>query len=43
MTRKVMDINKINKLGWNPKIELKFGLEQSYKWFVDNYNHIKNK
>ena len=43
MTRKVMDINKINKLGWNPKIELKFGLEQSYKWFVDNYTHIKNK
>ena len=43
MTRKVMDINKINKLGWNPKIELKFGLKQSYKWFVDNYTHIKNK
>lgn len=43
MPRKIMDINKINKLGWQSKIELKIGLEQSYNWFVDNYNKIKNK
>ena len=43
MPRKVMDINKISKLGWNPKIELKEGLKQAYKWFNDNYDHIKKK
>ena len=43
MPRKVMDINKISKLGWNSKIELKVGLNQSYKWFIDNYDHIKKK
>ena len=43
MPRKVMDINKISKLGWNPKIELKEGLKQAYKWFIDNYDHIKKK
>ncbi len=43
MHRKVMDINKINRLGWNSKIELKVGLEQAYKWFVDNYDQIKKK
>ena len=43
MPRKVMDINKISKLGWHSKIELKVGLKQAYKWFIDNYNHIKKK
>ena len=43
MARKVMDINKITKLGWSSKIELKVGLEQAYKWFSDNYTNIKIK
>ena len=43
MPRKVMDINKISKLGWHSKIELKVGLKQAYKWFIDNYDHIKIK
>ena len=43
MPRKVMDINKINKLGWNSKIELKVGLKHAYKWFIDNYDHIEKK
>ena len=43
MARKVMDINKITKLGWSSKKELKVGLEQAYKWFSDNYANIKIK
>ena len=43
MPRKVMDISKISKLGWYSKIELKVGLKQAYKWFIDNYDHIKKK
>lgn len=43
MPRKVMDINKISKLGWYSKIELKVGLQQAYKWFIENYDHIKKK
>ena len=43
MARKVMDINKISKLGWTSKIELKVGLEQAYKWFSNNYANIKIK
>ena len=43
MARKVMDINKISKLGWTSKIELKVGLEQAYKWFSNNYTNIKIK
>ena len=43
MPRKVMDINKISKLGWHSKIELKVGLKHAYKWFIDNYDHIEKK
>jgi len=43
MPRKVMDINKISTLGWCSKIELKVGLKQAYKLFIDNYDHIKKK
>ena len=43
MPRKVMDISKISKLGWYSKIELEVGLKQAYKWFIDNYDHIKKK
>jgi GDP-L-fucose synthase len=31
--RKLMDTNKINKLGWNPKIPLKTGLKQTIEEF----------
>jgi len=34
--RKLMDTNKINKLGWNPKIPLKTGLKQTIEEFKKN-------
>lgn len=32
---KLLDVNKINKLGWQAKTELRTGIETTYKWFVD--------
>ena len=43
MYRKVMDISKINKLGWYSKITLKNGLINSYNWFSENYENIEKK
>lgn len=34
--RKVLDIDKIKKMGWEPTIELKFGIEQTYEWYKKN-------
>lgn len=38
--RKVMDVTRIRDMGWKPKVSLESGLEQSYKWFVSNYDRI---
>jgi len=34
--RKLMDVSRINKLGWKYKTELREGLEKTYKWFKQN-------
>jgi GDP-L-fucose synthase len=33
--RKLLDISKIEKLGWKPKISLREGIESTYKWFIE--------
>jgi len=43
MPRKVMDINKINNLGWKAKKELKQGLKEAYNWYASNYNNVRIK
>lgn len=39
--RKLMDVNKINNLGWKAQISLNDGIEQTYKWFKANTEEIK--
>jgi len=34
--RKLMDVSRINKLGWEYKTDLRDGLVKTYKWFQDN-------
>ncbi|MDH5573432.1 MAG: GDP-L-fucose synthase [Gammaproteobacteria bacterium] len=34
--RKLLNVDKINKLGWTPKISLIHGLQSAYHWFLDN-------
>ncbi|MFM9908977.1 MAG: GDP-L-fucose synthase family protein [Chitinophagaceae bacterium] len=35
--RKLLDVTKINKLGWKAKIDLKVGIENVYREFISNY------
>ena len=39
--RKLLDVSKLNNLGWKHKTELKMGLGLTYNWFLENYNGIK--
>ena len=34
--RKVLNVDKIKSLGWEPKIGLREGIELTYKWYVEN-------
>jgi GDP-L-fucose synthase len=34
--RKLLDVSKLNKLGWRYRISLPQGLASTYKWFIDN-------
>lgn len=35
--RKLLDVSKINKLGWKAKISLKEGLEKTLRYYLENY------
>ncbi len=39
--RKLVDVSKINKLGWTAKIDLRAGVEQTYQWFLDNQARLR--
>ncbi len=35
--RKLLDISKIQSLGWSPKIALRDGIADAYRWFCENH------
>lgn len=35
--RKLMDVSRINSLGWKYKTELEEGIKKTYDWFLNNY------
>ena len=39
--RKLMDVSKLNRLGWHSEIELKDGLAKTYLWFLNNLKDLK--
>ncbi|MBD3646562.1 MAG: hypothetical protein HUJ31_03705 [Pseudomonadales bacterium] len=39
--RKLLDVSRINRLGWKAEIELRQGLESTYRWFLDNAERIR--
>jgi GDP-L-fucose synthase len=39
--RKLLNITTIKRLGWKHKVELKDGLTETYKWYVENMEKVE--
>ena len=40
--RKVLNVDKVKSLGWEPKISLREGLESTYEWMKNNRSNLRN-
>ena len=41
--RKLLDVSKIENLGWKPVITLKDGLKETYEWFITNNKVVRDR
>jgi GDP-L-fucose synthase len=39
--RKLMNVDLLKSLGWNQQIDLTDGIQQTYRWFVDNQDNLR--
>lgn len=39
--RKLMDVSRLNALGWKASIDLEAGLRNAYEWFVTHQNDVR--
>ena len=42
MPRKLLDITRLNTLGWQSSIKLKDGLKDTYKWYQSLETHVNS-
>jgi GDP-L-fucose synthase len=40
--RKLLDVGRLQQLGWQPRIGLREGVAATYAWFLENYDRLKN-
>ena len=36
--RKLLSSERLAKMGWKPRISLRDGVEQTYRWFIENWS-----
>ncbi|WP_438861449.1 GDP-L-fucose synthase family protein [Flavobacterium adhaerens] len=41
--RKLMDVSKMHNIGWKHKVSLEQGIQQTYNWFLQNVENLKEK
>lgn len=41
--RKLINANLLKSLGWKQRIDLGEGLEQTYRWFLENQNNLRGR
>jgi GDP-L-fucose synthase len=41
--RKLLDVSRLNDLGWTAKISLDEGVAQTHDWYVDHLSDVRAK
>jgi len=41
--QKLLDVSRLNALGWRAKISLREGIESTYRWFLENKELMRDK
>lgn len=39
--RKLLDVSRLDAMGWRAKIALEQGVKETYEWFLENHNEIR--
>jgi GDP-L-fucose synthase len=39
--KKLLDVSRLHALGWRHRIDLRDGVESSYRWFLDNHDRAR--
>ena len=39
--RKLLDVARLHALGWRPRVALRQGVEQTYRWFRENFRDAR--
>lgn len=39
--KKLLDVSRLKSFGWNEETSLKSGIEETYRWFLDNFSDAK--
>jgi GDP-L-fucose synthase len=39
--RKLLDVSRLHGLGWQAQIGLRDGIDQTYRWFLDNQFELR--
>jgi len=40
--RKLLDVSRLNSLGWQARMGLRSGLEMTYQWYLDNEDSVRD-
>jgi GDP-L-fucose synthase len=41
--QKLLDVSRINSLGWEARTSLDVGIDKTYRWFLENEANVRNK
>ncbi|MCB1719801.1 MAG: GDP-L-fucose synthase, partial [Candidatus Competibacteraceae bacterium] len=39
--RKLLDVSRLKNLGWTPKIDLREGIADTYRWFLAHHSELR--